>query len=1181
MARQRRPLQVALAALIALVVIPLVGGTAAARPIIDESALEQKAEPALLDQLQAEKEVTFWLEFNRDADLHVAAQVATKTEKATAVYEAKQQQATASQADVVKLLDSAGVDYTSFWIDNSMQVVGGHEIAGKLAERPEVARITADDEIKIDEPIAGENEPTVDAIEWNVDRINAPRVWNELGVRGEGIVVANIDSGVQYDHAAVKNQYRGLNGDGIYDHNYNWFDPAGVCPTAAPCDNNSHGTHTMGTMVGDDGGDNKIGIAPRAKWIAAKGCESSSCSRDSLLAAGQWIVAPTDLTGANPRPDLAPDVVNNSWGANVFDPWYQEVVAAWRAAGVFPSFSNGNNGPACNTSGSPGSYVSSYSSGAFDINNAIASFSSRGVGENGAIKPNLASPGVNVRSSITGGGYGSKSGTSMASPHTAAAVALMWSASPAIQGDVAQTEALLDQTAIDVDATACGGTAADNNVFGEGRLDAFAAVSATPRGPTGALSGTVTFGGAGVGGAKVVVDGPMDRILNTASDGTYALPVLSVGDYTITVTKFGYLTGTGGVTVVEGQTATRDIALQQAPSAKVSGTITSHAGPAGGAAVTVNGTPVTATADAQGHYEVTLPHGAYDLTASHPSLCVTAGTARVEVTADTTANIALPDRVDTFGYACAASNDNRVVAGTDKLALPDGDNDSVAVTLPFPVPLYGETYTSGWITTNGVVTFASSSTSSANNTIPRTTTPNAALFPFWDDLKVPPATAGIYTGVSGTAPHRSFVVEWRDAVHDSEEDDPFTFAAVIGEDGKISYHYKDTDGIGLQSGSSATIGVENRTGTDAFQYSYNTGGVLSDGFSIDFRTTKTGVVLGTVRDANDGEGVAGATVTVGTGDTAVTATTGSDGSYLAQAPTGATSVKLTAPAYQPFEQAVTLEAGGVVAVSEALKTGKVAVAKDAYEIVIPAGQQRTRAFELSNSGFPTAYTVVEDAPWLAVSLTGGDLATGAKATGLLSVDTAGHTPGEVLTTTVQVTSASGRAPVLTVPVKVVVPRYQAALDAGASGTGVVDTLGDTWQQDQRYTAGSFGYQGTSSTKSTNRAISGTDDPALFQNAREGMYEYRFDNVPNGVYTVELDFAEVSSSKPGQRVFDVLAEGTEVLPSLDIAYEAGTYTAVTRTYTVTVTDGVLNVRFVASSGKPLVNAIRVTERPDKA
>ncbi|WP_328907669.1 S8 family serine peptidase [Streptomyces sp. NBC_00234] len=1167
-----------MATLVSLVLVPVAGGPSFAQQVRDEPVAERKVEPELLGQLQKEEKVTFWVEFGRDADLQAAAKARTKTEKATAVLAAKKQQAKTSQANAVKVLKSAGVDYSSFWINNSLQVVGGKELVGKLAALPEVAQINSDEEFKLDTPVAGEAEPTVDAVEWNLDSIEAPRVWDEIGVRGEGIVVANIDSGVQYDHPALKNQYRGLNADGTYDHNYNWFDPTSDCLSAAPCDYDGHGTHTMGTMVGDDGGTNAIGVAPGAKWIAVKGC-AALCTQESLLASGQWIVAPTDLTGANPRPDLAPDVVNNSWGANTFDPFYQDIVATWRAAGIFPAFSNGNSGPSCNTSGSPGSYVSSYSSGAFGINNEIGSFSSRGSGENGTIKPNLAAPGVNVRSSWLAGGYNTISGTSMASPHTAATVALMWSASPAIQGDVARTEAFLDQTAIDTDDLTCGGTAAKNNVFGEGRLNAYDAVLAAPQGPTGALGGTVTSGGEPVAGAKLNVDGPMDRTLSTAGDGTFTLPKLPVGDYTLTASKFGYFTDTGSVTVTEGQTTTRDFTLEQAPSVKVSGTVTSRAGPAAGATITVKNTPVTATANAQGHYEVALPLGTYDVTASPRIRCAAVGTAHVDVTADATADISLADRTDAFGYACQGADNTEYVAGTDKTTLT-GDKGLLPITLPFQVPLYGRTYTSGWISPDGALAFTSPSVS-GNTTIPRTTGPNAALYPFWDDLIVNANTGGVYTGVIGTAPHRSFVVEWRNVIHQLAGQDRFSFSAVIGEDGKISYHYKDITGIGFESGSSATIGVENASGTDAFQYSYDTPGALSDGFSLDFRTSKSGVVQGKVLDANDGEALAGATVTLGTGGTVMTGKTRADGSYLFQAPSGATSIRFTAPVYQPSEQAVTVDAGGVVTMSEAsLKTGKVTAATKAYEIVVPAGQQRARAFELANSGSSAAYTVVEDAPWLTVSLTGGELATGEKATGTLSVDPAGYAAGEVLTTTVQVNSASGRAPVVNIPVKVVVPRYQAALQAGAS-SAAVDTFGDTWQPDRKHLAGDFGYEGTSSVRSTTKAIAGTDDPKLFQDAREGMTGYRFDNVPDGVYTLELDFAELSSSKPGQRVFDVLAEDIEVLPSLDIAYKAGSYAAVTQTYTVTVTDGVLDVRFVAGSGKTLINAIRVTERPDKA
>ena len=93
-----------------------------------------------------------------------------------------------------------------------------------------------------------------------------------------------------------------------------------------------------------------------------------------------------------------------------------------------------------------------------------------------------------------------------------------------------------------------------------------------------------------------------------------------------------------------------------------------------------------------------------------------------------------------------------------------------------------------------------------------------------------------------------------------------------------------------------------------------------------------------------------------------------------------------------------------------------------------------------------------------------------------------------------------------------------------------------------------------------------------------MLEYRFDKVPAGTYTVELGFAEPGSSARA-RGLRRHRRGPARDPGLDLALEAGTYTAVNRQYTVKVTDGQLNVRFVANSGKTLVNSIRVTDRPD--
>jgi subtilisin family serine protease len=320
-------------------------------------------------------------------------------------------------------------------------------------------------------------------------------VWTGFNDRGEGIVVANIDTGVQYTHPALVNQYRGNNLDGTFDHNYNWHDPSKICgnPSLAPCDNNGHGTHTMGTMVGDDGdpGANQIGVAPHATWIAAKGCESGSCSLAALLSSGQWVVAPTDLMGLNPDPLMAPNIVNNSWadGPGSSDAFYRATVQAWVAAGIFPAFANGNFGPGCGSVAPPGSYSESYGVGAFDINNNIAGFSGRGpapLALGGGIKPNVSAPGVNVRSSWNNGGYLSISGTSMATPHLAGTVALVWSAQPLLQGDIDGTRAIIDNSAIATSDLTCGGTAANNNVWGRGRLDAFAAVTAATAPPVAA-----------------------------------------------------------------------------------------------------------------------------------------------------------------------------------------------------------------------------------------------------------------------------------------------------------------------------------------------------------------------------------------------------------------------------------------------------------------------------------------------------------------------------------------------------------------------------------------------------------------------------------------------------------------------------------------------------------------------
>ncbi|MFI6503110.1 S8 family serine peptidase [Nonomuraea typhae] len=1162
----RTPLRwrAALTGVAAALCLLLPQGVAQAAPAPD------KIDQAVLADLRADDKATFWVKVKGEANLSAARRATTKDEKSAAAYKAKTALATSSQAPVRKLLAAQNVEFSPFWIVNAIHVSGASEkLAAAIADLPEVESILPVRTYALPKPEPGRPEARTAAVEWNVDRVNAPRVWDELGTKGEGIVVANIDTGADYTHPDLSAQYRGRAPNGSYDHNYNWYDPAGVCPSAAPCDNNGHGSHTMGTMVGAGG----IGVAPAARWIAAKGCETNSCSELALTRAGQWIAAPTDLGGANARPDLAPDIVNNSWGGPGNDPWYTGIVQSWIDAGIFPAFSNGNSGPACNTTSSPGGYAISYSAGGLDINNVLYNRSSKGPGDNGELKPNIAAPGVNVRSSVPGG-YAAFTGTSMASPHVAATVALLWSAAPSLQGNVAATRPLLDSTAIDVDDTSCGGTPADNNVWGEGRLDSFAAVQAAPRDGLGQVRGTVTAAGSPVAGAEVSLTGPLSRTVFTGADGTYSVPHLLPGAYQVTSALFGYGSATATATVAAGQTTTTDLSMTRAPSGTVSGTVTVAGAPEAGATVAVAGTPLQAVTGADGRYQLSVPHGTYELTVTPASRCATAS-ARVPLTVagDVVKDVDLPLRGDNFGYTCVSAA-QPYVGGTEKLTLT-GDDEAQQVTLPFRFPFYGAAQTKAWVTTNGYASFAAAAvTTGANGTLPTTGTPNNAVYAYFDDLIVDDA-AGVYTGVTGTAPNRTFVIEWRNVTFYNDTALRISVAMLLGENGSVSYRYKDVEGA-REQGNSATIGVENTAGADALLYSFNLPTVAS-GQAVSVNASRHGLVTGTVTDANDGKPIAGAAVKVG--DVAAF-TTGDDGTFYGQVLAGDYKVEVAKEHYGTFAQDVTIRPGVFTGVDTSLITGAVSASVGELAVVMPAAVTRSRTFELTNLGAPATYAVTSDSPWLSATPTGGDLAKGQKAAVTVTVNSQGVQPGTVRSGKLTIRSNSGRQPLLDVVVSVVVPKLQVALDAGASRQ-VVDAQGDVWSADRRHTAGGHGYVANQNrTADTRRTIAGTTEQALFRTARENLLEYRFDNVPNGTYTVELGFAEITSKRPGDRVFDVIAEGQLAIPALDLALEVGTYTAANRAYTVKVADGQLNVRFARRDGQPIVNAIRISERPDK-
>jgi subtilisin family serine protease len=430
---------------------------------------QPRVDAELLAQLQSPGQVSYWILFRQAPDLSQAANFTDWSARGQYVLDRLRESARTAQARVAATLDLMGVSYTSYWINNSILVEGSSTLTlNALLGFSEIESLQARKKFALVEPLAvNPADESAKAVEANITHINADDAW-ALGISGAGIVVANIDTGVRYTHQALVSHYRGNLGGGSFDHNYNWFDPYGDYP-AAPADGHGHGSHTMGIIVGSDGGSNQTGVAPGAQWIACRGCNTNDCTDAALLACAQFMVAPTNLGGGSPDASLRPHVVNNSWGdcATSYDNWFQGAVDAWLAAGIYPVFSVGNAGncgyavpPGLNTVGNPGRYgnVSGVgSSGTF--NGLYATHSNWGPTDNldminprsgfAEMKPQVLAPGVNIRSSYRGSDsqYVYMNGTSMSAPHLAGLVALIWQAAPCLARDYATTESLIEATA--------------------------------------------------------------------------------------------------------------------------------------------------------------------------------------------------------------------------------------------------------------------------------------------------------------------------------------------------------------------------------------------------------------------------------------------------------------------------------------------------------------------------------------------------------------------------------------------------------------------------------------------------------------------------------------------------------------------------------------------------------------
>jgi bacillopeptidase F (M6 metalloprotease family)/putative cell wall-binding protein/subtilisin family serine protease len=389
-------------------------------------------------------------------------------------------------------------EVNGYYIVNLIHACVKESVVEELAKRPDVDVILPSRWVEMEWPQVMDNTVQQDGPgrQWNLEYIEAYAVWDAYGLDGTGVVVGMIDTGTHLEHEALQQKWRGYDPQGNHDPIYNWFDAVEGRPM--PYDINDinycHGTHVMGTILGGHSETNNlIGVAPGAKWITARAFIEEGGYDHWLLAAGQYLLAPTDADG-EPNPAMAPDVINNSWGGGPgLDEWYRPMVQAWREAKIVPVFSAGNTntGSVPGSVSNPGNYPESIAVAATDNQNLRANFSNQGPGPyDDDLKPDLSAPGVAIRSSVIGGYSASWSGTSMAAPHVTGTVALLLQANAGLTVD--EIEEILAETAMPL--TDSQYPVSPNYGYGEGLVNAFDAVTAVVGG-FGTIHGQVLADG--------------------------------------------------------------------------------------------------------------------------------------------------------------------------------------------------------------------------------------------------------------------------------------------------------------------------------------------------------------------------------------------------------------------------------------------------------------------------------------------------------------------------------------------------------------------------------------------------------------------------------------------------------------------------------------------------------------
>lgn len=416
------------------------------------------------------------------ADTQKAKNIPDYSERRQYVYDILTEHATQTQSDLRSLFDKLGIDYTSYYLVNGIQVQGGPLLRFWLERSPEVDRIIDNPWLRpLHAPLptsAGLAQAPIRTT-WNIDNIHADLVWEDLGITGAGIIIGQSDSGVDGEHQELSEGYRGLESG----NNYNWFDPWNA--TTKPTDIDGHGTHTLGIIVGQ-----QTGVAPDASWFGCVNLARNLGNPSLYLDCMQFMLAPFPVGGdpfVDGDPKLGAHISNNSWGCPSIEgcDWSSllPAVRAMSHAGIFVVASAGNDGPGCETISVPiPIYEETFAVGSYNQQGQLSIFSSIGpvtIDKSGRIKPDIIAPGEEILSAMPNDSYGTLSGTSMAGPHVAGVVALMWSANPRLIGDIEQTAEILSQTAqpYSGDLPACeGADSYPSTAVGYGVLDAYEAV---------------------------------------------------------------------------------------------------------------------------------------------------------------------------------------------------------------------------------------------------------------------------------------------------------------------------------------------------------------------------------------------------------------------------------------------------------------------------------------------------------------------------------------------------------------------------------------------------------------------------------------------------------------------------------------------------------------------------------